>query len=77
MVYGWIKAEGDCKGGENCLKDLKRGWKRKEGKGNKDLKKGGGKLDQGVGALKRGGGLKPPYELWTKRRTANSQLRVQ
>ena len=25
----------------NCLKYLKRGWKRKEGRGNKDLKKGG------------------------------------
>ena len=35
--------------GGNCLKYLKRGWKRKEGKGNKDFKK------DGVGALKRGG----------------------
>ena len=47
----------------NCLKYLKKGWNRKEGKVNKDFKKGG-KLDQGVGALKRGGGeLEPPYEL--------------
>ena len=38
----------------NSLKYLKRGWNRKEGKGNKDFKKGG-KLDQRVGALKRGG----------------------
>ena len=40
--------------GGNCLKYLKRGWNRKEGKGNKDFTRGGGKLDQGVGALKRG-----------------------
>ena len=45
----------------NCLKYLKMGWNRKEGKGNKDFKKGGGKLDRGVGALKRGGGLEPLY----------------
>ena len=38
----------------DCLKYLKRGWNRKEGTGNKDLKNGG-KLDQGMGALKRGG----------------------
>ena len=37
------------------------GWNRKEGRGNKDLKKGGGgsKLDQGVGVLKRWRGLEP------------------
>ena len=41
----------------NCLKYLKRGWNRKEGRGNKVFKKGGGgKLSQGVGALKRGRG---------------------
>ena len=33
---------------------LKRGWNRKEGRGSKDFKKGG-KLGQGVGALKGGG----------------------
>ena len=39
-----------------CLKYLKREWNRKEGKENKDFKKGGrGKLDQGMGAFKRGG----------------------
>ena len=38
----------------DCLKYLKRGWNRKEGRGNKDFKKGGGKLGQGVGDLKRG-----------------------
>ena len=53
-----------CQGGENYLEYLKRGWNRKQGRGNKDLKKGG-KLGQGVCALKEGGGLKPPYELWS------------
>ena len=48
LVGGWIRAEGDCEGGD-CLKYLKRGWNKKEGKGNKDFKKGG-KLEQGVGA---------------------------
>ena len=38
-------------GGELC----KRRWNKKEGRGNKKFKKGG-KLGQGVGALKRGGG---------------------
>ena len=42
----------------NRLKYYKSGWNRKEGKGNKDLKRR--KLDQGVGTLKRGGGLEPP-----------------
>ena len=37
--------------GGKCVKFLKRGWNRKEGRGNKKLKKGG----QGVGVLKRGG----------------------
>ena len=32
------------------------GWNRKEGRGNKDFKKGGvGKLGQAVGALKKRG----------------------
>ena len=46
-------------GGRNCLKYLKKGQSRKEGRENKNLKKkGGGKLGQGVDALKRrGGGL--------------------
>ena len=41
-------------GGENCLKYLKRGWNRTEGRGHKDFEKGGDKLGQGVGALKGG-----------------------
>ena len=52
-----------------CLKYLKRGWNTKEGRANKDFKKGS-KLGQGVGALKGGGGggggaggVEPPYEL--------------
>ena len=40
-------------GGGDCMKYHKRGWKGKEGRGNKYFKKGG-KLGQGVGALKRG-----------------------
>ena len=46
-------------GGRNCLKYLKKGQSRKEGRENKNLKKkggGGGKLGQGVDALKRRGG---------------------
>ena len=35
---------------------------KREGE-TKMLLRGGGKLDQGVGALKRGEGLGPPYEL--------------
>ena len=40
--------------------------KPKRGEEKKDFKRGGGgKLGQGVGALKRrGGGLEPPYELY-------------
>ena len=41
-------------GGGDCVKYLKRGWNRKEGRGNKNFKEGGGELGQGVGALKRG-----------------------
>ena len=33
-------------GGGNCLKYLKKGWKRKEGRGSKYFKKGGGNLCQ-------------------------------
>ena len=46
VTWGWC----------NYLKYLKRGWNRKEGKGNKDFKKGG-KLGQGMGALERGAGI--------------------
>ena len=47
----------------NCVKYLKRGCNRKEGRGDKDFKREGDKLGQGVGALKKEG-LEPPYKLW-------------
>ena len=62
---GWcvgLGQEGLREGGGNCLKHLKRWWEKKRGGKTKILKRGG-KLGQGVGALKRGGGLEPPYEL--------------
>ena len=62
MVGGCIKAEGSCERGGNCLKYLKRGWNRKEGKGNKDFKKGGKAGPRGGCLIK--GELEPPYELW-------------
>ena len=42
-------------GGGNYLKYLKRGWNRTKLRGTKILKRGGGKLGQGMSALKRGG----------------------
>ena len=54
LVGGWIKVEGCCEGGENCLKYLKSGWNRKEGKGKKDFKKWGQAGPRGR-CLKRGG----------------------
>ena len=56
-----IRAGGVCLrngwGGGDCLKYLKKGWNRKEGRRNKSFKKKeAGKLGQGVGALKRGAG---------------------
>ena len=57
---GWSDYDGRglCEGGGNCLKYLKMGWNSKKGRANNDFKKGG-KLDQGVGALKKGGGWNP------------------
>ena len=49
-------------GGGNCLKYLKRGWNRKEGRGSKDLKKVGG--------------LETPYELWYETLNASQLLLV-
>ena len=49
MMVGW---------GGLCLKkylEMEEGWNRKEGREHKYFKKGG-KLCQGVGALKRGAG---------------------
>ena len=57
----WIRAGGGCQreGEGNCLKYLKGEWSRKEGRGNKDFKKGEGRLGQGVGAFKRWGAGTP------------------
>ena len=47
-------------GGEDCLKCLKRGWNRKEGRGKKDFKKMG-RWQPGArgGCLKKDGGRYP------------------
>ena len=50
-----------CEGGGNCLKYINRGGTEKRGGETKILKMGG-KLGQGVDALKRRG-LETPYEL--------------
>ena len=57
MKVGWwdYARRGSHKGGGGgCLKYLKRGWKRKDGRGNKDFKKEI-KLVQQLGALNKGG----------------------
>ena len=41
-------------GGGNCLKYLKKGWNRKEGRGNEDFKKVG-QVGSRDGYLKKGG----------------------
>ena len=46
-------------GGGDCLKYLKRGWNKKEGRGNKDFEKGGGQAGSRGWCLKRGGGSNP------------------
>ena len=58
-----------CEGGGNCLKYLKRGWNRKEGRENKDFKKGGQAGSRG-GCLRKGGDSGTPLRtmvifLWT------------
>ena len=50
--------EGLREGGGNCVKHLKRGWKRKEGRGNKGFKKGA-QAGSRSGCLKKGGGWNP------------------
>ena len=63
LVNGWIKAKGGLQDGVGiCLKYLKRGWNRKEGKENKDFKKRGQAGPMG-GCFKMEGGLEPPYRL--------------
>ena len=49
------------KGGRICLKYLKRGWNRKDGRGSKDFKKGDQARSR-VGCLKKGGGTGTPLE---------------
>ena len=44
-----------CQSLEKCLKYLKSGWNRKEGRGNKDFKKGG-QIESRSGYFKGGGG---------------------
>ena len=60
---GWLVVlgqEGLCEGWGNCLKYLKREWNRKEGRGSKDLKKGGGvQVGSRGGRLKKKGGWNP------------------
>ena len=55
MLVGRIRRDLH-EGGRNCLKYLKKGWNRTEGRGHKDFKNPQG---QGVGALKRGGAGTP------------------
>ena len=51
--------------GGNCLKYLKRGWNRKEGKGNKDFKKVEGQTWSRGGCLKKGVGAGTPLGTMT------------
>ena len=50
--------------GGNCLKYLKTGWNRTEGRGHKNYKKEG-QVGSRCGCLKKvgGGELEPPHEL--------------
>ena len=43
----------------NCVKYLRRAWNRKEGRGNKKIKKGGGQAGSRGGSLKKGGARTP------------------
>ena len=57
-LVGRIKGRRELhQGGRNCVKYLKRGWNRKEGRGNKKFLKGrqAGSRD---GCLKKDGGFK-------------------
>ena len=69
-----IRAKGDCMRGD-CLKYLKRGWKRKEG-GQRFLK-GGGQAGSRGGCLKnKEVGLEPPYYDPIKTFTSNPPLTI-
>ena len=66
---GWLVGlgqEGVARGWGNYLKYLKRGCGTEKRGGETKILEMGGKLGQGVGALKNRG-LEPPYELWIYR----------
>ena len=46
--------------GETVYNTLKGGWNKTEGRGHKDLKKGGGQARSRGGCLKKGGGAGNP-----------------
>ena len=50
--------------GETVQNTLKGSGTENRGGKTKILKRGGGKLSQEVGALKKGRGRESPYELW-------------
>ena len=60
--FGLGQEVGCLHGGKTIYNTWKRGWNRKEGRENKDFKKG--ELGHEVGALKKEE-LEPPYELRT------------
>ena len=55
----------------NCLKHLKRRWNRKDGRGNKDFKKGGASWVKGLVSFK-GGGMEPTYEICNMNQESSS-----
>ena len=52
-------------GGGNCVKQLKWGWNRKEGRGGETKMQAG----SGGGCLKKGEGLETPYKIWIHKET--------
>ena len=50
----------------NCLKHLKRGWNRKEGRRNKTVIKGRGQAGSRDGCLKKGGRTRTPLRTMTE-----------
>ena len=58
---GWSDRgrRGLYEGGGNCLKYCTGEWSRREGRGNKDFKKGGGQAGSSGGCLKKGGCWNP------------------
>ena len=54
-LYGQIRAaEGCMRVGEKCVKYLKRGWNRREGREKKNFKKGGEQAGSRGGYLIKG-----------------------